>query len=85
MHDMTPMQLADLGIKDVKTFTDLLEDHVIMMDDKKYAPRYVSGQIKAAKSWIRHLDVQVQRKIRISNIHIKLTLVNESSKRTENI
>ena len=57
MHDMTPMQLSDLGIKDVRTFTDLLEDHVIMMEDKKYAPSYVSGQIKAAKSWLRHFDV----------------------------
>ncbi|MDI1495110.1 MAG: hypothetical protein K8823_416 [Cenarchaeum symbiont of Oopsacas minuta] len=35
------------------------------------------GQIKAAKSWLRHFNVQVQRRIRISNIHIKPTLVNE--------
>ena len=68
------MQIAELGMKDIKTMTDLLVDHVSIMEEKKYSPGYIDGIIKAVKSWLRHFDVYVQRKIRVSNSHLKTTL-----------
>ena len=47
---MTPRQLADLGISDIKTVTDLLEDNVTMMESKNYSSVYVTNQIKIVKS-----------------------------------
>ena len=76
-HQMTPMQVAELGIKDVKTITDLLVDHVIIMEEKGYAPRYILAILKAVKSWLRHFDVYVQRKIQVINAHMTPTLENE--------
>lgn len=66
VHQMTPMQLANLTMKDLRTTTDLLEDHVTMMEFKGYSPRYVDEQIKTVKSWLRHFGVEVKRKIRVS-------------------
>ena len=77
MHQMTPMQVADLGIRDLKIVTDLLVDHVTIMEEKGYAPGYTEGIITAVKSWLRHFDVYVQRRIRISNSHLTPTLENE--------
>ena len=57
--------------------TNLLVDHVSIMEEKKYSPEYIDGIIKAVKSWLRHFDVYVQRKIRVSNSHLKPTLQNE--------
>ena len=74
---MMPMQIAELGMKDIKTMTDLLVDHVSIMEEKKYSPGYIDGIIKAVKSWLRHFDVYVQRKIWVSNSHLKPTLQNE--------
>ena len=74
---MMPMQIAELGMKDIKTMTNLLVDHVSIMEEKKYSPEYIDGIIKAVKSWLRHFDVYVQRKIWVSNSHLKPTLQNE--------
>ena len=54
---MTPSQFADLVQKDLKTTTNLLEDHIIMMEEKNYPPGYIEDQIKTGKSWLRHFDV----------------------------
>ena len=77
VHQMTPMQLADLAMKDLRTATDLLEDHVTMMESKGYSPGYVDEQIKTVKSWLRHFDVEVKRKIRVSANNFTPTLQNE--------
>ena len=57
MRQMTPSQFADLVQKDLKTTTNLLEDHIIMMEEKNYPPGYIEDQIKTVKSWLRHFDV----------------------------
>ena len=44
VHDMTPAHLADLAIKDLRTTTDLLEDHITMVESKGYSPGYVDEQ-----------------------------------------
>ena len=77
MHDMTPMELATLATKDLRTATDLLEDHVTMMESKGYSPGTVDDQVKTIKSWLRHFDVEIRRKIKISSNNFTPTLQNE--------
>ena len=77
VHQMTPIQLAELGMRDLKTVTDLLVDHVSIMEEKGYAPSYIDSILKAVKSWLRHFDVYVKRRIRITNAHMTPTLENE--------
>ncbi|MDE0525099.1 MAG: site-specific integrase [Thaumarchaeota archaeon] len=77
VHQTTPMQLADLATRDLRTATDLLEDHITMMESEEYSPGYVDEQIKAVKSWLRHFDVEIKRKIRVSGHNFTPTLQNE--------
>ena len=77
VHDMTPMEVADLGMKDVRTTTNLLEDHITMMEEKTYSPGYIEDHIKAIKSWLGHFDVQITRRLKISNPDSTPTLQNE--------
>ena len=77
MHQMTPGQLADLAQRDLRATTDLLEDHITMMEEKKYSPGYIDDQIKTVKSWLRHFDVEIRRKMRISWANFTPTLQNE--------
>ena len=75
IHQMTPTMLADLAIKDLRAATDLLEDHITMMESEGYSPGYVNEQIKTVKSWFRHF-VEVKRKIRASGNNFTPTLQN---------
>lgn len=77
MHDMSPMQLADLGMKDLRSATNLLEDHITWMEDKHYSPGYIEDYVKAVKSWLSHFDVQIRRKLKIRNPDFAPTLQNE--------
>ncbi len=77
IHQMTPMELAELGMKDLRTATNLLEDHITWMEDKCYAPGYTSGFVKTIKSWLAHFDVEIKRKIKIKNPNQTPTLQNE--------
>ena len=77
MHDMTPMELADLGMKDIRTATNLLEDHITMMEEDGKAPGYIEDHIKSAKSWLGHFDIQIVRKLKISNPDHTPTLQDE--------
>ena len=77
IHDMTPMQLAALGMKNLKVATDLLQDHITWMEEKNYAPQYIECTSTALKSWLRHNDVEVKRKIRIANADSTPSLLNE--------
>ena len=77
MHQTTPTQLAELAMKDIRTTTDLLEDHVTMMESEGYSPGYVNEHIKTVKSWLRHFDVEIKRKIRVSANNFTPTLQNE--------
>ena len=57
MRQMAPSQFTDLVQKDLKTTTNLLEDRIIMMEEKNYSPEYIEDQIKTVKSWLRYFDV----------------------------
>lgn len=76
-HNMTPMELAELGIKDLRAVTDLLHDHITWMEQKHYAPQYIEATMTALKSWLRHFDVQLVRRLKITNVDSTPTLENE--------
>ena len=44
-HQMTPTQLYELALKDLRTATDLLEDHVTMMESKQYSLGYIEDYV----------------------------------------
>lgn len=76
-HQITPNQLADLGRRDVKAVTDLLEDHINWMEEQGKAPQSINGMIKAIKSWLRHNEVEIRRRLKIRNVDSTPTLENE--------
>lgn len=71
------MELADLGMKDVRTATNLLEDHITMMEEQGYSPGYTEDHVKAIKSWLGHFDVQIVRRLKIRNPDSTPTLQDE--------
>lgn len=76
-HDMTPIQMAELATKDIRAATDLLEDHITWMEENHYSPGYVEDMVKAVKSWFRHFDVEIKRKLKITNAKGTPTLEEE--------
>lgn len=77
LHQMTPMELAELGMKDLKAVTDLLEDHITWMEEQQMAPQYIKSVMTSTKSWLAHFDVRITRKLRIANVDSTPTLENE--------
>jgi hypothetical protein len=76
-HQITPIQLAELGIKDIREVTDLLQDHISWMESRGNAPQYIKGTITAVKSWLNHFDVFIKRRIKIANVDSTPTLEKE--------
>lgn len=56
---MTPAEPADLAMRDLRTTTDLIEDHTPEMESKGQSPGYIGEQIKTVKSWLRHFVVEI--------------------------
>ncbi len=77
IHQMTPMELADLGMKDLRAVTDLLQDHISWMEEQDNAPQYIKSTMTATKSWLSHFDVKISRKLKIANVDSTPTLENE--------
>lgn len=77
VHQMTPAELSALGMKDLKTTTDLIEDHISMMEKNGNSAGYIEDIVKAVKSWLRHFDVEIKRKIKIAHVGYTPTLQNE--------
>lgn len=73
----TPLQLAELGQKNIRAVTDLLQDHISWMEGQSYAPQYIQGTITAVKSWLVHFDVFVKRRIKVANADSTPTLEKE--------
>src|SRR5579885_417974 len=76
-HHMTPSELAELGMRDLRAVTDLIEDHITSMEQEGYAPGYIGDTVKAVKSLLRHFEVEIKRRIKISNLGSTPTLENE--------
>ncbi|MEP0826645.1 MAG: site-specific integrase [Nitrososphaera sp.] len=77
LHQMTPMELAELGMKDLRATSDLLQDHITWMEEQGKAPQYIKSVMTATKSWLAHFDIRVTRKLRIANVDSTPTLENE--------
>ena len=76
-HQMTPAELADLAMRDLRAATDLIEDHITAMESKGQSPGYIGEQIKTVKSWLRHFDVEIRRKMKVASSTFTPTLQNE--------
>ena len=76
-NKMTPMELVEMGQKDPRAVANLLEDTVTDMEKRKKAPQYIKTAMTAVKSWLHHFDIEIRRKIRISNISATPTLADE--------
>ena len=63
--------------RDIKTATDLLEDHITTMESNGNSPEYIGGHVKSVKSWLRYFDVEIKRKIKISFAGSTPTLQDE--------
>lgn len=73
----TPIEFAQIGIKNVRDVEDLLMDYVSILEKKGYAPSYVEDVLKALRSWLSFNYVKLVRKIKIKNAGIPITLENE--------
>jgi len=76
-NDVTARQLVELGKGERKTVEDLLQDHVTRMEEQGKAPGYISGVVKAVKSWLDHSGVEIKRRIKISNSSATPTIEDE--------
>ena len=76
-NGLTPKELIALGREDKKKLEDLIQDHITKMEFEEKSPGYISGVLKGVKSWLAHNDIQVKRRIRISNRDTTPTLEDE--------
>jgi len=76
-NNLTPTTLADLGRKNRKELEDLIEDHITKMESEGKSPGYITGILKGVKSWLVHNEIELKRKIRISNRGATPTIENE--------
>lgn len=76
-HEMTIQQIAELGMKDEKATSDLIQDHITVMEQASNAPGYIDMHVKAVKSWLGHFDIKLKRKFLIANLGSTPTLEEE--------
>jgi len=84
-HDTTPADLAKLAVRDIRAVTDMIEDHVTWMEKQEFSPGYIEDTVKSVKSWLRHFEVEIRRRIKIANIDSTPTLENERVPNTEEL
>ena len=77
LHQITPATLAEMAAKDLRLATDLLQDHITMAESKDYSPGYIEEHVNAVKSWLRHFDIVVKRRTKISLSGFSPTIQNE--------
>jgi hypothetical protein len=76
-NGLTPKELIALGTKSKKGLEDLIQDHITRMESENKSPGYIEGVVKGVKSWLIHNDIELKRKIRISNRGATPTIENE--------
>ncbi|MDE1863786.1 MAG: hypothetical protein KGI33_12920, partial [Thaumarchaeota archaeon] len=67
-NKITPMELVELGHKDQKAIANLLDDNITTMEKNGNAPQYIKSIITAVKSWLAHHDIEVRRRMRITDV-----------------
>lgn len=73
----TPKDLADLAARDLRTTTDMLEDFITVASSEGYSPGYVHDIVKAVKSWLRHHEIEIRRKMKVGYEGVTPTLREE--------
>src|SRR5438309_1304165 len=63
-NKITPKELVQLGLRDKRAVSDLLEDSITTMEKQDFAPQYIKSIMTATKSWLHHSDVEIRRRIR---------------------
>lgn len=84
-NKITPMELIELGQKKPKTLADILEDAITAMEKQENAPQYIKTIITSVKSWLHHFDIEVKRRIKITNVGTTPTLADERVPETTEI
>lgn len=74
---ITPRELIELGLQDSRAVADLLEDSITTMEKQNHAPQYIKAVMTAVKSWLHHFDIEIKRRIKISNVDATPTLADE--------
>jgi len=77
IHQISPIELAHLGMRDLRAATDLLEDHVTMMESREYSSGYITLTVQIIKSWLRHFDVEIRRRIKVAPNRNQRTIQKE--------
>ena len=76
-NGLTPKALIDLGIKKRRKLEDIVQDHITKMESEEKSPGYIAGVIKGVKSWLVHNEIELKRRIKISNRGATPTIENE--------
>ena len=76
-NSLKPKELVTFGKESRKQLEDMIEDHITRMESEGKSPGYVEGVLKAVKSWLVHNEIELKRKIRISNRGATPTIENE--------
>jgi site-specific recombinase XerD len=75
--EATPSGLLERAGSDLKGFQDSIEDMVTLLESEQKSPGYIRGLLKSLRSWLRYNDVQLTRKIKVSNPSATPTIENE--------
>ena len=84
-HQMTPMQLADLAMKDLNAVTNLLADHITAMGEQGSSGSYTQSFVVAVKSWLENFDIKLVRRLKVSNRNATPTLEMEKVPESQEI
>ena len=76
-NNLSPKQLVQLGRENRKQLEDLVQDHVTKMELENKAPGYIAGIMKSIRSWLLHNEIELKRRIKISNRGATPTLEDE--------
>ncbi|MBA7650225.1 hypothetical protein ES703_58027 [subsurface metagenome] len=74
---LEPWDIIDMAREDLSGFTDRIDDLVDVMEGMNFSPCYVAGILKSVKSWLRHNDLNLTRRIIISNAGRTPTIEDE--------
>jgi site-specific recombinase XerD len=75
--EATPSGLLERATSDFKGFQDSIEDMVTLLESEQKSPGYIRGLLKSLRSWLRYNDVQLTRKIKVSNPSATPTIEDE--------
>ncbi len=74
---MTPYELIKMGQDNPIKAENLLLDHVLWMEEKKYVPGYITVMMIAIKPWFDYNRIEIRRKIKVTNSNVPISIQNE--------